>query len=571
MSLAVCVMQKTTSDHFPIFGEQLIAMFSKKSSFPVIILLLSIAVSSCGSKEKVSLLVHHAKIYTVDSAFSVAEAMAIKDGKILATGTNDEILKKYEADEMIDASGKIIFPGFIDAHCHFTGFATDMWKCDLVGTASFNEIVSRLQTYSKTAPMHWIYGRGWDQNDWEIKEFPDKKILDSLFPDRPVFLKRIDGHAALVNQAALDIAGINATTVVKGGEVEIKNGRLTGILIDNAMDVVDNKIPLLNDSLAKKYYAEAQQLCFAVGLTGVHDCGISEHTIDMVDAEQKAGRLKMKIFALLADSMQYYDRWIAKGPYVTERLHVGGFKLYADGALGSRGACLLEDYTDKPGWKGFLLSDTGYFNKMASKLADSKLQMCTHAIGDSGNRLILKTYARVLKGNNDRRWRIEHAQIVNENDYSFFATYNIIPSVQPTHATSDMYWAETRIGQQRIKNAYAYKQLMQTNNWIPLGTDFPVEDISPFKTFYAAVFRKDAKGFPPQGFEINNSLTKEQAIRGMTIWAAKAGFEENIKGSLEAGKAADFILLDNDLMKCEPELVLKTTVKATYINGQKVF
>jgi predicted amidohydrolase YtcJ len=534
-------------------------------------LLFLISISSCKTKQQVSLVIHHAKIYTVDSLFSIAEAMAVLDGKIVSTGSNDDILNKYKASETIDASGKTIFPGFIDAHCHFTGFATDMWKCDLTGTTSFEEVINRITEYGKKAPMQWIYGRGWDQNDWIQKQFPDKKILDSLFPLRPVFLKRIDGHAALVNQAALDIAGINATTIIKGGEVEVKNGKPTGILIDNAMDVAELKIPIISDSLAKKYYSVAQQLCFAVGLTGVHDCGVSEHTIEMVDAEQKAGRLKMKIFALLSDSAQYYDRWIAKGPYLTERLHVGGFKLYADGALGSRGACLIKDYTDKPGWKGFLLSDTGYYKSVAKKIAKSGLQMCTHAIGDSGNRIILKIYAEVLNGRNDRRWRIEHAQVVDESDFHFFTDHAIIPSVQPTYATSDMYWAGTRIGTQRIKNAYAYKQLLQTNNWMPLGTDFPVEDISPFKTFYAAVFRKDVKGFPANGFQMENSLTREEAIRGMTIWAARAAFEEKEKGSLEPGKAADFIILNHDLMTCKPELILKTTVNATFIYGKKVY
>ncbi|CAN5892927.1 amidohydrolase [soil metagenome] len=543
-----------------------------KKIFPATaILLLIVCFSSCSSKQKVSLLIHHAVIYTVDSAFSTAEAMAINDGKIVATGKNDDILSKYESTETIDATGKAIFPGFIDAHCHFTGFATDMWKCGLVGTTSFEEVVDRIKLYSKTAPMQWIYGRGWDQNDWAVKEYPDKKILDSLFPDRPVFLKRIDGHAALVNQAALNIAGVTSGTTTNGGSIELKNGQPTGILIDNAMDIVDNKIPSLNDSLARKYYIDAQQLCFAVGLTGVHDCGISEHTIEMVDSEQKAGRLKMKIFALLSDSAQYYDSWIKKGPYITERLHVGGFKLYADGALGSRGACLLRDYSDKAGWKGFLLSQAGYFMNTARRLADSKLQMCTHAIGDSGNRMILETYAAVLKGKNDRRWRVEHAQVIDANDFHFFADFNIIPSVQPTHATSDMYWAGDRLGAERIKSAYAYKQLLETNGWIPLGTDFPVEDISPFKTFFAAVFRKDANNFPANGFQMENALSREQAIKGMTIWAAKAAFEEKEKGSLEAGKSADFIILDKDLLKCAPTEILQTNVSATFVNGQKVF
>lgn len=530
-----------------------------------------IAIASCNNKTKVALILHHGIIYTIDSSFSVAEAMVIKDGKVLATGTNEYILKMYQSDTMIDAKGKTVFPGFIDAHCHFTGFATDRWKCDLIGTNSFEEVVNKITDYSRSAPMQWIYGHGWDQNDWKDKNFPNKKILDSLFPDRPVFLKRIDGHAALANQKAIDISGITTSTKINGGSIEIIDGKLTGIFIDNAMDLVEKNIPLIDDALAKKYFVELQKECFAEGLTGVHDCGVSEHTIDLIDQEQKSGKLKMKIFALLSDSADYYDRWIKKGRYKTERLHVGGFKLYADGALGSRGACLLSEYSDKKNWKGFLLNDISHFKNIAAKLAASDLQMCTHAIGDSGNRIILKIYSEVLKGKNDKRWRIEHAQVVNENDFHYFGENNIIPSVQPTHATSDMYWAKDRLGEKRISGAYAYNQLLKQNSWMPLGTDFPVEYISPFKTFYAAVVRQDANGYPKIGFQMSNSLTREATIRGMTIWAAKAAFEENEKGSLEAGKSADFILLDKNLMKCDANEILKTKVLSSYINGERVY
>ncbi|MFM2326661.1 MAG: hypothetical protein RIR31_863 [Bacteroidota bacterium] len=526
---------------------------------------------SCKFRQKIPLLVHHAKIYTVDERFSIAEAMAISDGKIVAIGTNDEILKAYEGEEELNAAGKTIYPGFIDAHCHFTGFATDMWKCNLVGTKSFNEVIDKMNEFSKTAPLQWLYGRGWDQNDWEEKEFPSKEKLDSIFPNRPVFLKRIDGHAALANQKALDLAQINGSTTITGGNIELKNGKPTGILIDNAMDLVEHIIPAISDTTAKKYFNDAQNICFALGLTGVQDCGISEHTVDLIDAEQKAGNLKMKIYAMLTDSAQYYNKWIAKGIYKTALLHVGGFKLYGDGALGSRGACLIQDYSDKPGWKGFLLSDAKHFREVAAKLVNTKFQMCTHAIGDSGNRQILMTYAEVLKGKNDKRWRIEHAQVVNEHDFNLFGNYNIIPSVQPTHATSDMYWADKRLGSERIKNAYAYKKLLQQNGWMPLGTDFPVEDISPFKTFFAAVVRQDDKGLPAQGFQIENALTREETLKGMTIWAAKAAFEENEKGSLEKGKAADFILLDTDLITADIKNLLKATVNETYINGKPVY
>lgn len=533
--------------------------------------LFLICFSSCKFREKVSLVVHHAAIYTVDNKFSTAEAMAISDGKIVETGTNDDILKKYEGEEMVNAGGKAIFPGFIDAHCHFTGYATDNWKCDLVGTGSWKEIVTKITEYSKSAPMEWIYGRGWDQNDWDVKEYPDNKILDSLFPGRPVYLKRVDGHAAIANSTALRIAEITASTTIPGGSIELKNGLPTGVLIDNAMALVERKIPEVSDSLAKQFFVKLQAECFKEGLTGVHDCGVSEHTVELIEQAQKSGGLKMKIFALLRDDSSYYDRWIKKGRYTNGDLTVGGFKLYADGALGSRGACLLHDYTDKPGWTGFLLSRPAYFADKAERLANSNLQMCTHAIGDSGNRQLLKIYEAVLKGKNDKRWRIEHAQIVNENDFHFFADNNIIPSVQPTHATSDMYWAKDRIGAERMKGAYAYQQLLKTNDWMPLGTDFPVEYISPMKTFYAAVVRRDAKGFPEGGFQMENALTRQQTLRGMTIWAAKAAFEEKKKGSLEKGKAADFIILDNDLMKCEEGKILGTKVLGTYINGKKVY
>ena len=545
---------------------------TSKKALPIILVCIMLQVmQSCKFRQRVNLIVHNATIYTVDSDFSVAQAMAINEGKIVETGTEEEILRKYEADTVVNAHGKYIYPGFIDAHCHFTGFATDMWKCELTGTKSFAEIIRKVEAYSKTAPMDWIYGRGWDQNDWEIKEFPDKTLLDSLYPNRPVFLKRIDGHAALVNQKALDIAGITDSTVISGGSVEKKNGRITGVLIDNAMDIVDNKVPLLSDSMAKVYYLQMQDKCFAEGLTGVHDCGVSEHTVKLIDEAQKEGRLKMKIFALLSDSINYYQKWISSGPYKTPLLHVGGFKLYVDGALGSRGACLLTDYSDKPGWKGFILNDTNYYRQVANKLVTSGLQMCSHAIGDSGVRFILKVYGEVLKNNNDRRWRIEHAQVIDFSDFRYFSDYNIIPSVQPTHATSDMYWAEERLGKSRLGNAYAYQKLLNTNGWLPLGTDFPVENISPVKTFYAAIVRKDSSGYPSTGFQTENSLSRKDALKGMTIWAAKAAFEEKEKGSLQRGKAADFVLLDTDIMDCKEDKLRTVKVISTYINGSLVF
>ena len=523
------------------------------------------------AQKKADLIITNAKIYTVNQNFETAESMAILNGKIIAVGKSADILKNYSSKNIQNLQGKTVFPGLIDAHCHFTGFATDQWKCELWGTKSWEEIVSKISAYAKTAPNEWLYGRSWDQNDWVIKEFPNKEKLDELFPNRPVYLKRIDGHAAVANQKALDIAGVTKDTKITGGEIEVKDGKLTGILVDNAMTLVEKFIPDIEDDLAIKYFSDLQRTCFSYGLTSLHDCGISEKTLGLLEKAQSQNVLQMKIFALMEDNPDYYDRWIKKGRYTNKNITVGGFKVYSDGALGSRGACLIHDYSDKKGWKGFLLSDQKHFENLAKKLKNSNLQMCTHAIGDSANHVILQIYGDVLGGKNDRRWRIEHAQIVDKNDFDLFGKYSIIPSVQPTHATSDMYWAEDRLGKERLKYSYAYEDLLKQNNWLPLGTDFPVEEISPLKTFYSAVARKDSKHFPEGGFQKENALTREQALRGMTIWAAKAAFQENEIGSLEVGKSADFIVVDQDLMTVPEVKILDTKILQTFSNGKKVF
>jgi len=538
-----------------------------------ILLLIAVPVSliSYSQKTKVDLLVYNASIYTVNPSFAIAEAMTIKDGKIVEVGKTADLQKKYEAKEKLDAQGKFIYPGFIDAHAHFFSYGNSLQNADLVGTESWDGILEILKTFSATHSDGWLQGRGWDQNDWAAKEFPTNEKLDELFPDRPVLLTRVDGHAAIANTKALQLAGLKPGMVLTGGEIETKNGKLTGILVDNAVGLVRNKIPSQSEEQIKRSLLEAQRNCFAVGLTTVDDCGQGFPSVELIKKMQANGELKMRMYIMLSDGAANYYYAKKNGRIKTDRLNVRSFKVYADGALGSRGACLLEPYNDKPGHYGFLLSSQQHFDSVAKIIHDLGFQMCTHAIGDSGNRTMLRIYAKYLKGKNDLRWRIEHSQVVNKNDFKWFGQYSIVPSVQPTHATSDMYWAGDRLGPERVKGAYAYKQLLKQNGWIPLGTDFPVEDISPFKTFYAAVVRRDAKGWPPNGFQIENALTREETLRGMTIWAAKSNFEENEKGSLEKGKFADFIILDNDLMKVTPEKMLEVKVLKTFINGEKVY
>lgn len=481
---------------------------------------------SCQAK-KADLVIHHAVIYTVDSAFSTAEAMAVKDGKIIAIGKNVEIQNQFSAAESINAQGKAVYPGFIDAHAHFVGYGRSLFQVDLFGCNSWEEAVARVKTFAVQHPsLDWIQGRGWDQNRWPGKTFPANEVLNQLFPDKPVVLTRVDGHASIANQKALDLAGIKAGQTITGGSIEMKDGKLTGVLIDNADDKVYAQIPVPSKATYTQWLQQAEKNCFAQGLTTITDCGLGYRDVEAIDALQKEGRLNMRLYVMLSDEPGNLEQYLQKGPYRTDKLFVKGVKVYADGALGSRGACLLQPYNDKPGWSGFLLRNPNHYDSLAKVLAGTNFQMCTHAIGDSANRAILQIYNKYLKGKNDKRWRIEHAQVISRNDFHLFGDAGIVPSVQPTHGTSDMYWAGERLGTERLKGAYAYKQLLQQNGWIPLGTDFPVEDISPFKTFLAAVVRKDAKGYPAGGFQMENALTREEAIRGMTIWAAKANFME---------------------------------------------
>ena len=533
-----------------------------------ILLLLLITGISCTKKEKVDTIVINANIYTVNDHFDKAEAFAIKDGKIIAVGTTPEIQAKYAATFINDAKGKTIIPGFIDAHCHFFGLGLQQQKVDLTDTKSFEEVVQRIVNFQKENNAVYITGRGWDQNDWEVKEFPTKEKLDELFPTTPIAVTRIDGHAILANQAAIDLAGVSVNTLFSGGEILQKNGKLTGIFIDAPMDLITSKIPEPSQKENIEAFKDAERICFDLGLTTVDDAGLSKDIIELIDSLQQAGALKIRIYAMVSVSDKNIDYFTKKGIIKTDRLNVCSFKVYADGALGSRGATMKKPYSDQHNHFGALVTPLEKLKEYAKKIAATDFQMNTHAIGDSANYVMLKTYKEVLEGKKDRRWRIEHAQIIDTADFNYFE--NILPSVQPTHATSDMYWAQDRIGSERMKGAYAYKDLLNTYGKIALGTDFPVEKVSPLLTFYAAVARKDLNNFPENGFQMENALTREETLKGMTIWAAYANFEENEKGSIEVGKMADFIVLDKNIMEIEADKIPTINVDETYVGGEKV-
>ena len=533
----------------------------------LIILSLVIILWNCSNKQQADFIVTNANIYTVNEAFAKAEAFAVKDGKILGVGTNEGIENTYETFRVEDVEGKTILPGLIDAHCHFYGLGQNQQVVDLVGTKSFDEILERLQVFQKERNTNFLRGRGWDQNDWEVKKFPTKEKLDKLFPDVPVAIERVDGHAYLVNQKALDLAGITTNTKFEGGDIVKQDGKLTGVLVDNPMALVDAVIPESNKSTKIQALLDAQKLCFDLGLTTVSDAGLDKEIIQLIDSLQQSGDLKMRVYAMISNKKENLDYYLPKGKIKTDRLNVRSVKVYGDGALGSRGATLKEAYSDKKGHFGAMVTSPENLETLAERIVNSDYQMNTHAIGDSANSHILKTYDKHLKGKSNRRWRIEHAQVIDRADFKYFKNENMIPSVQPTHATSDMYWADERLGEERIKGAYAFKDLLNVSGQVALGTDFPVERVSPFLTFYAAVARQDLENYPEGGFQMENALTREETLKGMTIWAAYSNFEDHEKGSIEVGKFADFIILDKDIMTISVNEIPNIKVLKTFVDG----
>ena len=529
---------------------------------------LFLLISSCG--EKVDLLVYNAKVYTANETFDESTSFVVKDGIFIEVGGED-LRSKYNPRSVVDARGLTIIPGLIDAHCHFLQYGLENQQINLRGAKSFDEVIKRVKRFVADNNPEIIYGRYWDQNDWKLKEFPDKSQLDILFPNTPVVLERVDGHAYLVNQKTLDISGIDSETRVDGGTIVLKNGKLTGILIDSPMDLVKKSLPSPSIEERVKALVLAEQKSFEYGLTTVDDAGLSKENILLIDSLHKSNVLKMRVYAMISNDKNDVSYFLNQGILKTDRLNVRSVKVYADGALGSRGAALKNSYSDMRNHRGKFITSIKSMDSLARVIASTNFQMNTHAIGDSANHSILKIYNKVLGDKDDPRWRIEHSQIISPEDFQMFNS-KIIPSIQPTHATSDMYWADERLGDKRLKEGgYAYKRLLDWSGIVALGTDFPVENINPFHTFYAAVARKDLSMFPSGGFQSENSLTRYEALMGMTSWAAYSNFEENEKGSIEKGKVADFVILDRDIMKVNEDQIFSTKVVATILGGNVVY
>ena len=525
-------------------------------------------ITSCQYR-KADWVVFNANVYTVNDSFEKVTAFAIKDGKFLSVG-GDEIIDLYPNALKFDAKGLPIYPGFIDAHCHFFNLGLSLAQVDLRGSKNIGEIEKRLLSYTKNSPSDIIIGRGWDQNLWKNKAFPNNIFLNRLFPDKLVLLKRIDGHALLVNDLVIKKAGISSKTKVKGGSILVENNKPTGVLVDNAMDLAMGVLPPNTSKDITKALIDAEKKAFENGLTTVDDAGLDKKTIQVIDSLQEIGDLKIRVYAMISNTNDNLNYYLTNGIIEKEKLTVRSVKAYLDGALGSRGALLKKPYSDENKNKGLTITTKEELFDLANKLSSKGFQLNTHAIGDKANEIVLDVYNYILKDIEDPRWRVEHAQVVDEFDIQKFNS-KIIPSVQPTHATSDMNWADERLGRKRLNRAYAYKELLDWSGKIALGTDFPVEKVNPLLTFHSAVARKDVDGNPSEGFLKENALTRKEALKGMTIWAAYSNFEDSFKGSIEKGKFADFIILSKDIMKVPEQEITSAEVVATIVNGSIVF
>ncbi|WP_430406206.1 amidohydrolase [Fluviicola sp.] len=525
--------------------------------------------ASCMKGQSVDLVIHNAKIHTMDEENSIVQAIAIRDGKVVEVGPDRQIMNKYSAEEYIDAEGKDIFPGFADAHGHMMSLARQKLSVNLVGTASMDELIVRVEKYAQRKERKVIVGGGWDQSLWNSAELPTNELLNENFPDKPVVLYRIDGHAVLANNAALKKYGITGSSHVDGGAI-LKNadGSLSGILLDNAISLISNKLPDFSDHELAEALLEIQQELYGYGITDVHEAGLTSHDFKLIRRLVKDNRLTIGIYGMLYPEKENADFAKKHGFLEEKNLLVRSFKVIGDGALGSRGALLKQPYSDDPHNHGLLTTSIADMKRYSSLAELTGYQLNIHAIGDSTNKLVLDLIQTYSKKNPDHRWRIEHAQVLDPMDFDLLESSGAFPSVQPTHAVSDQRWAESRLGKTRLKGAYAYNTLLLKAGMLAIGTDFPVESTNPFLTIHAAVNRKNAENDPIDGFLPGEALTEEACLRGMTIWAAFASFQESNKGSLEKGKEANLVILESPFVSkgtYSPNFSNRTFVKGKLV------
>jgi predicted amidohydrolase YtcJ len=537
-----------------------------------------LAISPARGQEAADVLLYNGRIYTMAEP-ARAEAMAIRGDRIVAVGSTAELRRRFRARTEIDLGGRTVLPGLIDAHAHLMGQGVSMLQADLVGANSKEEILDRLRRFAQSRPPgSWILGRGWDQNRWPEKAFPTAEDLDRLFPDRPVWLRRIDGHAAWANSKAMELAGVSVQTPdPEGGRIlRYPDGRPTGVFIDRAMALVERFIPPPSEEDLERALELAIGECLRYGITSVHDAGVDRRTIERYRRFIDEGRFPLRVYALIGGVGETLEYFCRQGPllgYGGNRLTVRAVKLYADGALGSRGAALLEDYSDEPGNRGLLIVSADSLARQVERVMACGFQVAIHAIGDRGNRAALDAIARAIEctGRRDLRPRIEHAQIVALEDIPRFRQLGVIASMQPIHATSDMYWAEARVGPERIRGGYAWRRFLDAGVVLAAGSDFPVEPVNPFLGLYAAVTRQDRSGWPPGGWYPDQRLRLQEAVRAFTLGAAYAAFEEDLKGSLEPGKLADFIVLDRDIFAVPERDIADVRVLETWLGGERVY
>lgn len=547
----------------------------KKQTLLLVSLIL-FTLTSCMKGESVDLIIHNGKIHTMLDDDKKVEAIAIKDGKIVEVGPERQILNKYSADEYIDAGQKDVYPGWTDAHGHILNYARQMISVDLVGCKSYDEMLVRIEKYQDKHDRPFIIGRGWDQSLWG-DEMPTNERLNELFPDIPVCLFRIDGHALLANNYLIEKSNVedifkNDPELYLGGYYIVDGDdkpKATGVFVDNAMNPILDVMPDFPEKELEEAIQEIQNELLAYGITGVHEAGLTQKELQLLKNMIKKGDLSLNIYGMLLPTPDNIAFAKKHKKYRYKNLYVRSFKIYGDGALGSRGACLKRAYADKHDHFGYLTTSIARMKEYAQLCEELGYQMNTHAIGDSTNKVVLDIYKSIYQHVPDHRWRIEHAQVVDPNDYLLFAEAGVFPSVQPTHATSDQRWAESRLGADRMTGAYAYRSLLDNFGMIAVGTDFPVEYTDPFRTIHSAVQRKTADNLPGNGFLPNESITLDQCIKGMTIWAAYASFQENELGTIEKGKDATISIFDKPVTtgdSYQPNFAHTTIIK-----GKKVY